>query len=179
MQCILNFADNQEDDGGTILVPRFHQQVSRWCEAHKALYQPLPWLSFDRFLGSLPSAHSLSSAAASNSCIISEDCGNGELVSSAVANVTSSSSSTNISAPVTPLPIPCDNDNACASRVDDTIAPQPPISQPSKRKYAPKKKPPPQITRKQAQTALAIHEYEAHQELLQLAQKICLRQVLT
>ena len=33
VQCVLNFEDNVEMDGGTILVPRFHSHIDEWCRA--------------------------------------------------------------------------------------------------------------------------------------------------
>jgi hypothetical protein len=33
LQCVLNFEDNEEVDGGTILVPRFHKYIEQWCSA--------------------------------------------------------------------------------------------------------------------------------------------------
>jgi hypothetical protein len=32
VQCILNFEDNEEADGGTILVPKFHKHIEQWCK---------------------------------------------------------------------------------------------------------------------------------------------------
>lgn len=50
VQCVINFEDNVEDDGGTILVPGFHRFVDAWCSRDPALEgitrQPLPWLHF-------------------------------------------------------------------------------------------------------------------------------------
>ena len=44
VQCVLNFADNIEDDGGTIIVPRFHKLIRLWCEVHADMKRPIPWL---------------------------------------------------------------------------------------------------------------------------------------
>jgi ectoine hydroxylase-related dioxygenase (phytanoyl-CoA dioxygenase family) len=32
VQCVLNFEDNRDDDGGTVLVPGFHRCIQSWCE---------------------------------------------------------------------------------------------------------------------------------------------------
>ena len=34
VQCVLNFADNSDEDGGTLIVPRFHKLIKKWCEVH-------------------------------------------------------------------------------------------------------------------------------------------------
>lgn len=46
VQCVMNFKDNIEDDGGTIVVPKFHHHVVQWCASHLSLKQKLPWLTF-------------------------------------------------------------------------------------------------------------------------------------
>jgi hypothetical protein len=46
VQCVMNFKDNIEDDGGTIIVPKFHHHVAQWCASHLTLKQKLPWLTF-------------------------------------------------------------------------------------------------------------------------------------
>lgn len=60
VQCVLNFQDNTEDDGGTVLVPGFHRYVDEWCSREPSLEgisrQPLPWLHF-------PDSHPLLSLA--------------------------------------------------------------------------------------------------------------------
>mmetsp|Transcript_10785 Transcript_10785/g.17704 ORF Transcript_10785/g.17704 Transcript_10785/m.17704 type:complete len:596 (-) Transcript_10785:40-1827(-) len=33
VQCVLNFEDNEVEDGGTILVPRFHKVIEHWCRS--------------------------------------------------------------------------------------------------------------------------------------------------
>lgn len=43
VQCVLNFADNLCEDGGTLVVPRFHRQLSSWTSQHTDLRKPLPW----------------------------------------------------------------------------------------------------------------------------------------
>ena len=45
VQCVLNFMDNAEDDGGTIVVPKFHRYIAHWCEENMALKKPIPWLT--------------------------------------------------------------------------------------------------------------------------------------
>lgn len=32
VQCVLNFEDNEDEDGGTILVPKFHKHIEQWCK---------------------------------------------------------------------------------------------------------------------------------------------------
>ena len=55
VQCILNFADNAADDGGTVLCPRMHKHVEEWCSRvgqygnNQSLRGNMPWLTFDRF----------------------------------------------------------------------------------------------------------------------------------
>lgn len=46
VQCVLNFADNLDEDGGTILVPGFHKYVTTWNAENLHLKRPLPWLEF-------------------------------------------------------------------------------------------------------------------------------------
>ena len=48
MQCVLNFADNLEEDGGTIIVPRFHQHVKSWCAENIHLRKKVPFLVFEK-----------------------------------------------------------------------------------------------------------------------------------
>ena len=45
IQCVLNFSDNLEEDGGTILVPKFHKYISHWCAENISLRKPIPWLT--------------------------------------------------------------------------------------------------------------------------------------
>ena len=44
VQCVLNFEDNVEEDGGTTIVPRFHRAIEDWCAAHADRKRPLPWV---------------------------------------------------------------------------------------------------------------------------------------
>ena len=44
VQCVLNFADNLDEDGGTIIVPRFHKLIRQWCHVHADMKRPIPWL---------------------------------------------------------------------------------------------------------------------------------------
>lgn len=44
VQCVLNFADNLSQDGGTLIVPGFHRILSQWCTDHINLRRNLPWL---------------------------------------------------------------------------------------------------------------------------------------
>lgn len=48
MQCVLNFADNLEEDGGTIIVPRFHKHVKAWCAENVRLRKQVPFLVFEK-----------------------------------------------------------------------------------------------------------------------------------
>lgn len=32
VQCVLNFEDNTNDDGGTVIVPGFHKHIQQWCD---------------------------------------------------------------------------------------------------------------------------------------------------
>ena len=46
LQCILNFAPNRDEDGGTIVVPGFHNRCYDWAREHIRLRKPLPWVQF-------------------------------------------------------------------------------------------------------------------------------------
>ena len=46
LQCILNFAPNRAEDGGTIVVPGFHKRCYDWAKEHIGLRKPLPWVQF-------------------------------------------------------------------------------------------------------------------------------------
>lgn len=154
VQCILNFQDNTAEDGGTILVPCFHSHIEQWCQRYKRLnHQPLPWLGFDRFLGSLPPE---TPEAAANEAATSGD----------PVPVVGTTSSTAVAGDH-------GNNIECSSSNTDTGAPS---SQTHPRKYPPKKKPPKQFTRKQSQQELALLERAAHEELLALSHRIPLRQ---
>jgi hypothetical protein len=48
VQCVLNFADNLEEDGGTVIVPRFHKHVKAWCADNVHLRKQVPFLVFDK-----------------------------------------------------------------------------------------------------------------------------------
>ena len=48
VQCVLNFADNTEEDGGTIIVPKSNHFIKNWCGAHTELKKKLPWLTFSK-----------------------------------------------------------------------------------------------------------------------------------
>lgn len=45
VQCVLNFTDNLEEDGGTIVVPKFHKYIARWCADNESMRKPIPWLT--------------------------------------------------------------------------------------------------------------------------------------
>lgn len=46
VQCVLNFSDNLEEDGGTLVVPRFHRHVESWAARYSWMRKPLPWVTF-------------------------------------------------------------------------------------------------------------------------------------
>ena len=46
IQCVLNFNDNHSNDGGTIVVPKFHHKMTDWAKQHIHLRKPLPWVQF-------------------------------------------------------------------------------------------------------------------------------------
>jgi ectoine hydroxylase-related dioxygenase (phytanoyl-CoA dioxygenase family) len=46
VQCVLNFADNHEHDGGTMIVPCFHNYYKQWIEKYKNLRKNIPWVQF-------------------------------------------------------------------------------------------------------------------------------------
>lgn len=48
VQCVLNFADNLEEDGGTLIVPRFHKHVRAWCAENVHLRKQVPFLVFEQ-----------------------------------------------------------------------------------------------------------------------------------
>jgi len=43
VQCVLNFNDNMEQDGGTIIVPQFHKYLEEYCSANHYLFKSVPW----------------------------------------------------------------------------------------------------------------------------------------
>ena len=48
VQCVLNFAENVDNDGGTLVVPFFHRYLRRWCENNSALRRNIPWLQLSK-----------------------------------------------------------------------------------------------------------------------------------
>lgn len=44
VQCVMNMADNLEEDGGTIILPKFHRCIEKWSRDNTKLKRPLPWL---------------------------------------------------------------------------------------------------------------------------------------
>ncbi len=46
VQCVLNFQDNRDEDGGTLVVPGFHRYLQRWAAENAAARRPLPWVEF-------------------------------------------------------------------------------------------------------------------------------------
>lgn len=59
VQCVLNFADNHEEDGGTVVIPYFHRYIQEWKEKHRKLRKPLPWVTLPKDIEQelLPYAH--------------------------------------------------------------------------------------------------------------------------
>lgn len=49
VQCVLNFTDNQSEDGGTVLVPGFHRVMQEWTESNVQLNRPRPWFNYSDF----------------------------------------------------------------------------------------------------------------------------------
>eukprot|EP00605_Chrysophyceae_sp_TOSAG23-4_P001664 GSChrysophyteH1.ASY1.ANO1.1826.1 assembled CDS len=48
VQCVLNFEDNQEQDGGTLVVPSSHRYLQDWCERYaKTMKKPRPFVTFN------------------------------------------------------------------------------------------------------------------------------------
>jgi hypothetical protein len=48
VQCVLNFADNVEEDGGTVIVPQFHKHIRPWCAENISLRKNVPFLTFNK-----------------------------------------------------------------------------------------------------------------------------------
>lgn len=49
VQCVLNFENNEEEDGGTLIVPYFHRYLKTWNKVHeKQLRKPLPWVTLTK-----------------------------------------------------------------------------------------------------------------------------------
>jgi len=46
VQCVLNFLDNVDEDGGTLVVPKFHAYLPEFCAQYAHLRKPLPWVQF-------------------------------------------------------------------------------------------------------------------------------------
>jgi len=46
VQAVLNFSHNEEEDGGTIVVPEFHSHLAQWCEEHSSVRKPVPFVTF-------------------------------------------------------------------------------------------------------------------------------------
>jgi hypothetical protein len=57
VQSVLNFSDNLEEDGGTIIVPKFHLELEQWCADNVSLRKPIPWLTMDDSTPLLHRAH--------------------------------------------------------------------------------------------------------------------------
>ena len=53
VQCILNFNDNIDTDGGTILIPKYHKEIRNWCENKfnkQYLKVNAPFLTFEKYI---------------------------------------------------------------------------------------------------------------------------------
>lgn len=48
VQCVLNFADNVEEDGGTVIVPHSHKYIRRWCAENICLRRNVPFLTLNK-----------------------------------------------------------------------------------------------------------------------------------
>jgi hypothetical protein len=50
VQCVLNFLDNREEDGGTLVVPGFHRVLAQWCEREAAcgMRRKAPFVTFNQ-----------------------------------------------------------------------------------------------------------------------------------
>jgi hypothetical protein len=48
VQCVLNFLPNREEDGGTLIGPKFHTYLPEFCEKYAALRKNLPWVQFPK-----------------------------------------------------------------------------------------------------------------------------------
>jgi ectoine hydroxylase-related dioxygenase (phytanoyl-CoA dioxygenase family) len=48
VQCVLNFLPNREEDGGTLIVPKFHTYLPEFCEKYAVLRKNLPWVQFPK-----------------------------------------------------------------------------------------------------------------------------------
>ena len=46
IQAVINVLDNQDLDGGTILVPGSHKSIALWIEENARLRKPVPFLTF-------------------------------------------------------------------------------------------------------------------------------------
>ena len=47
MQCVCtHLSDNEEEDGGTIVVPKFHSHLEEWCQDNATLRKPVPFVTF-------------------------------------------------------------------------------------------------------------------------------------
>lgn len=46
VQCVLNFADNTDRDGGTLIVPCFHKHLATWTQRFRGLRKPVPFVTF-------------------------------------------------------------------------------------------------------------------------------------
>lgn len=49
VQCVLNFADNHHDDGGTMIVPGYHRYNQHWIDKYKNLRKNIPWVQFSGY----------------------------------------------------------------------------------------------------------------------------------
>lgn len=72
VQCVLNFADNHAEDGGTIVVPYFHRFLAEWNEREKSIRKPLPWVTLPKNIEEryMPYAQRISMKEASKYIVI-------------------------------------------------------------------------------------------------------------
>lgn len=48
VQCVINFADNLDSDGGTLIIPKFHKHCSQWATDNAKLRKPVPFITFGK-----------------------------------------------------------------------------------------------------------------------------------
>ena len=50
VQCVLNFLPNAVEDGGTLIVPKFHTFLPEFCRNNAKMRKNLPWVQFPKEL---------------------------------------------------------------------------------------------------------------------------------
>jgi len=49
LQAAMNFCDNRSEDGGTLVVPRFHRAIQAWTDRYReTLFRPCPWVTLEQ-----------------------------------------------------------------------------------------------------------------------------------